>query len=517
MGRVYLASTPAGRPVALKVVRSELGEDPEFRTRFRREIQAAQRVHGLYTAQLVDADPDATPPWLVTAYVPGPSLEEAIAQHGPMPEAMVFRLIAGVAEALQAIHAADVVHRDLKPSNVLLAQDGPRVIDFGIAQAREATSLTRSDIMMGSPDFLAPEQVLDLPITPAIDVFALGSLAVYAAAGRPPFAGGSIVAAAHRVAYEPPDLTDCPAQLLTLIEACLEKQAKDRPSPSRIIEFCVTRAAETAESGQPWLAWGQVSAAAGSAEPATAQTGSGAGATGRAEQRRLRVPVGLAVAAALAAVAVIAVAFTSHLAAASNAAPGKASAPSTAAARRSASSAPRSTVVAAPPSATRAASPAASRASAPSVAASGVAESPSPTVSATKEKPVVLLSQDHPVFASSIQGAHWAAANAVDGNLTTRWSSAFSDPQWLEVDLGAVYDIHSVVLYWENAYATAFQIQVSDNGSTWTDLYPSISGYEGKQTLPVSGSGRYVRMYGTKRSTQYGYSLWEFQVFGNSP
>ncbi len=501
MGRVYLASTPAGRPVALKVVRTELGEDPEFRTRFRREIQAAQRVHGLYTAQLVDADPDATPPWLVTAYVPGPSLEEAIEARGPMPEAMVFRLIAGVAEALQAIHAADVVHRDLKPSNVLLAEDGPRVIDFGIAQAQEATSLTRTDIMMGSPGFLAPEQVLDLPITPAIDVFALGSLAVYAAVGRPPFAGGGIAAVAHRVAYEPPDLTDCPAQLLTLIEACLEKQAKDRPSPSQIIEFCVTRAAGTPESGQSWLAWGQTGDATDPAGLATAQ-------------RRLRLPVGLAVAAALAAVAVIAVALTSHLAAASNAAPGQAPAPSTAAARQPARPAPRSTAAAAPLSATRATSPAtspaASRPSAPSAAAP-----PSPTASATQERPVVLLSQGRPVFASSIQGDPWAAANAVDGNLTTRWSSAFSDPQWLEVDLGAVYDLHSVVLYWENAYATAFQIQVSDNGSTWTDLYPTISGYEGKQTLAVSGSGRYVRMYGTKRSTQYGYSLYEFQVFGN--
>jgi hypothetical protein len=504
MGRVYLASTPAGRPVALKVVRPELGEDPEFRTRFRREIQAAQRVHGLYTAQLVDADPDATPPWLVTAYVPGPSLEEAIEQHGPMPEAMVFRLIAGVAEALQAIHAADVVHRDLKPSNVLLAEDGPRVIDFGIAQAQEATSLTRADIMMGSPHFLAPEQVLDELVTPAIDVFALGSLAVYAAVGRTPFAGSSIATVAHRVAYEPPDLTDCPAQLLTLIEACLEKQAKDRPSPSQIIEFCVTRAAGTPESGQSWLAWGQTTDATDPAGLAPAQ-------------RRLRLPVGLAVAAALAAVAVIAVALTSHLAAASNAAPGKAPAPSTAAARQSARPAPRSAVAAAPPpSATRATSPAASTAaSRPSAPSAAAPPSPSPAVSATQEKPVVLLSQGRPVFASSIQGDPWAAANAVDGNLTTRWSSAFSDPQWLEVDLGAVYDIHSVVLYWENAYATAFQVQVSDNGSTWTDLYPTISGYEGKQTLPVSGSGRYVRMYGTKRSTSYGYSLFEFQVFGN--
>src|ERR1700723_1572683 len=197
MGRVYLAFTPAGRPVALKVVRSDLGDDRDFRIRFEQEIQAAQRVRGLYTAELIDADPAATPPWLVTAYVPGPSLEEVIDRDGPMPEAMVFRLIAGVAEALQAIHAAGVIHRDLKPSNVLLAQDGPRVIDFGIARALEAASLTRSDIMMGSPDFLAPELVQDLPISPALDVFALGSLAVYAATGRPPFGRGNLPAVAH--------------------------------------------------------------------------------------------------------------------------------------------------------------------------------------------------------------------------------------------------------------------------------------------------------------------------------
>jgi predicted Ser/Thr protein kinase len=541
MGRVYLAATPAGRTVALKVVRREFDEDPEFRTRFRREIQAAQRVNGLYTAQLVDADPEATPPWLVTTYVPGPSLQEAVERHGPMPEAMVFRLIAGVAEALRAIHAADVVHRDLKPSNVLLAQDGPRVIDFGIAQAQEATSLTRSGIMMGSPDFLAPEQVAELPITPAIDVFALGSLAVYAATGRPPFRGGSLVAVAHRVAYEPPDLTGCPAQLLTLIEACLEKRAKDRPAPSRIIEFCMARAAETPESGQTWLAWGEADAAADPAALTTAQApgaaavaagspggagsgssesggsgsggtgsgGTGYGSTGQAELPRLRVPARLAIAAALAGVAVGAVALAGHLATASNAAAGQAPGPG-AGARPPASAAPRSTEVAALPSVTRGAGPAASRSP-----ASGAAASPSPAVRAHQAKPVVLLSQGRPVFASSSQGAHWAAANAVDGDLTTRWSSAWSDPQWLEVDLGAVYDIHSVVLYWENAYATAFQLQVSANGSTWSDLYPALSGYAGEQTIPVSGSGRYVRMYGTQRATSYGYSLWEFQVFGN--
>jgi serine/threonine kinase PknH len=249
MGRVYMASTPAGRPVALKVVRPELGEDQVFRARFRQEIHAARRVHGLYTAQVLDADPAATPPWLVTAYVPGPSLHEAVTGHGPMPEAMAFRLVAGIAEALQAIHSAGVVHRDLKPSNVLLAPDGPRVIDFGIARALEATSLTRTGMMVGSPQFMAPEQILDKPVTPAIDVFALGSLAAYAVLGRPPFGEGHTAAVSYRVLHEPPDLNGCPPQLRTLIDRCLRKDAAARPAPSQIVEFCRARATGTAT---PW-------------------------------------------------------------------------------------------------------------------------------------------------------------------------------------------------------------------------------------------------------------------------
>ena len=249
MGRVYLASTPAGRSVALKVVRPELGDDQDFRARFRQEIQAARQVHGLYTAQLLDADPAATPPWLVTAYVPGPSLAQAVAENGPMPEAMVFRLIAGVAEALQAIHAAGVVHRDLKPSNVLLAPDGPRVIDFGIARALEATALTRSGMMVGSPQFMAPEQIRDQPVTPAIDVFALGSLAVYAARGRPPFGEGHSAALSYRVLHEPPDLDGCPPQLRALIESCLRKEASARPAPGQILEFCLAHTPGTGDPG----------------------------------------------------------------------------------------------------------------------------------------------------------------------------------------------------------------------------------------------------------------------------
>jgi Protein kinase domain len=249
MGRVYLASTPAGRPVALKVVRPELSEDQDFRARFRHEIEAARRVHALYTAQVLDADPAGTPPWLVTSYVPGPSLQQAVAGNGPMPEMMAFRLIAGVAEALQAIHAAGLVHRDLKPSNVLLAPDGPRVIDFGIARALEATSLTRTGMMVGSPQFMAPEQILGQPVTPAIDVFALGSLAAYAVLGHSPFGEGHTAAISYRVLHGPPDLDGCPPQLRTLIERCLRKDAAGRPAPGEILEFCLAR---TAGTTVPW-------------------------------------------------------------------------------------------------------------------------------------------------------------------------------------------------------------------------------------------------------------------------
>ena len=490
MGRVYLAYTPAGRPVALKVVRSELSHDRDFLVRFRQEIQAAQRVRGLYTAELIDADPAATPPWLVTAYVHGPSLDAVIDGNGPMTEAMVHRLVAGVAEALQAIHAAGVIHRDLKPSNVLLAQDGPRVIDFGIARALAAMPLTRSDIMMGSPDFLSPEQILDRPITPAIDVFALGALAAFAATGRLPFGQGNMTEVAHRVVHEPPDLAGCPVGLLTLIESCLEKTAETRPTPGRVLEFCLARAAELSGPSQPWPAWDLADGgpeAGGPAAGGPADSGPAAGGDVSAGRRRL--PLAAAgLAAAILAAAVIVIAMTSHLAADSTV--GSASAahhPVTRAARaaRAARVTPR-------------------------------LRRPTPAKRApVAAPPVVLLSQAHAISASSVQGYPWAAAYAVDGSLGTRWSSGWSDPQWLEVDLGATHAVTKVVLYWERAYATAFQIQVSGNGTTWTDLYSTTTGVGGVQTLQLTGAGRYVRMYGTHRGTQYGYSLFEFQVYGN--
>jgi hypothetical protein len=269
MGRVYLAFTPGGRPVALKVVRPEYGDDVEFRARFRQEIEAARQVHGLYTAQVLDAGPDAVPPWLVTAYVPGPSLTQAVREYGPMPAETVLLLVAGVAEALQAIHAAGVVHRDLKPSNVLLSSDGPRVIDFGIARAMEATTVTRTGMRVGSPQFMAPEQFAGRAVTPAIDVFALGSLATFAVLGRPPFGEGGEAELMYRILNEPPDLGDCPEPLRYLIGRCLAKDPAERPGPGEIISGCRRHTAgRTLQIAQSWLPAGMAALLADHVAPA---------------------------------------------------------------------------------------------------------------------------------------------------------------------------------------------------------------------------------------------------------
>ena len=261
MGRVYLAFTPGGRPVALKMIRTEFGDDEEFRARFRQEVAAAQRVHGLFTAQVLDADPDAPQPWLATSYVPGLSLREAISGHGPLPRATVLLLIAGTAEALQAIHAVGIIHRDLKPANVILAPDGPRVIDFGIARAAAAPALTLGGLVVGSPRFMAPEQARGEPTTPAVDVFALGSLATYAITGHPPFGTDSALAVLGRVINEPPDLAGCPADLRPLMESCLAKDPSRRPLPSEVITACRVAAGGGLAFDRSWLPTGIAAAA----------------------------------------------------------------------------------------------------------------------------------------------------------------------------------------------------------------------------------------------------------------
>ncbi|WCN02585.1 serine/threonine-protein kinase [Streptomyces sp. M92] len=255
MGVVYLSHTRGGQPVALKVVRRDYAQDPEFRRRFAHEVAAARRVQGPYTAPVLDSLTDGPEPWLAIGYVPGPSLASAVYQHGPLPLRTVLQLVAGMAEALQTIHAAGVVHRDLKPSNVLLASDGPRVIDFGIARAADTTALTGTDVRLGTPAYMAPEQAMGGDVTPALDIFALGLVAYFAATGRHPFGEGSSPALLYRIVSNEPDLTACPDELRGLVAACLAKEADARPTPARVIETCHTLAGTSGLARQEgwWL------------------------------------------------------------------------------------------------------------------------------------------------------------------------------------------------------------------------------------------------------------------------
>jgi serine/threonine protein kinase len=236
MGEVYLARSPGARLVALKVIRPEYADDPGFRRRFRREVDAARRVSGFFTAPVLDADPDGPRPWLATAYVPAPSLNEVVKRFGVLTEAALRTLGSGLAEALEAIHAAGLVHRDLKPGNVLVAADGPRVIDFGISKALDAAQATRTVGVLGTPGYMAPEQVnADPDIGPAADVFALGCVLVFAATGVSPFGTGDPAEILYRLVYEPPDLAGLPGSLSPLISACLAKEPAARPSVADVL------------------------------------------------------------------------------------------------------------------------------------------------------------------------------------------------------------------------------------------------------------------------------------------
>nr|WP_284712732.1 serine/threonine-protein kinase [Streptomyces sp. MSC1_001] len=235
MGTVYLARSRGGRAVAVKVARPELAADPSFRARFRAEVAAARRVGGFHTAQVVDADPDAEAPWLATAYIPGPTLSALVTAEGPMGEARLRSLGAALAEALEAIHACGLVHRDLKPGNIVMASDGPRVLDFGIARAVESTRLTATGSAFGTPGYLAPEQALGEEVTGAADVFALGAVLVAAAGGRP-FGDGTPMGLMYRAVHEAPDLASVPESLRGLVARCLAKQPADRPTPEEILD-----------------------------------------------------------------------------------------------------------------------------------------------------------------------------------------------------------------------------------------------------------------------------------------
>ncbi|MFJ2786422.1 serine/threonine-protein kinase [Streptomyces sp. NPDC093249] len=230
MGVVYLGSDRRGQRVALKVIRPDLAEDQEFRSRFAREVSAARRIRGGCTARLVAADLEAERPWFATQYVPGPSLHDRVAEEGPLRAADVATIGAALSEGLVAVHEAGVVHRDLKPSNILLSPKGPRIIDFGIAWATGASTLTHVGTAVGSPGFLAPEQVRGAAVTPATDVFSLGATLAYAAMADSPFGHGSSEVMLYRVVHEEPQLHGVPDALAPLIRACLAKDPEDRPS-----------------------------------------------------------------------------------------------------------------------------------------------------------------------------------------------------------------------------------------------------------------------------------------------
>ncbi|MGW2823245.1 protein kinase domain-containing protein [Streptomyces sp. NPDC001443] len=235
MGRVYLGRSAGGRTVAVKIVHPHLALDEEFRARFRREVESARRVGGAWTASVLDADPTAPVPWVATAYAAGPSLAAAVADVGPLPAHSVRALTAGLAEALAAVHDLGLVHRDVKPSNVLLTLDGPLLIDFGIARATDGTaSLTSTGVSVGSPGYMAPEQILGDGVTGAADVFSLGAVLAYAATGEPPFPGDSSAALLYKVVHEEPRLGDLEGDLRVMAQACLAKAPGDRPAPREV-------------------------------------------------------------------------------------------------------------------------------------------------------------------------------------------------------------------------------------------------------------------------------------------
>ncbi|MFF1645394.1 serine/threonine-protein kinase [Streptomyces sp. NPDC058240] len=235
MGRVYLGRSAGGRTVAVKVVHPHFALDEQFRARFRREVDAARRIGAQWTAPVLDADPDAPIPWVATGYVAGPPLSAAVAEHGPLPENAVRTLGAGLGEALAAVHEQGVIHRDVKPSNVLLALDGPRLIDFGIAHAIGATaSLTSTGVSVGSPGYMAPEQIRGTDISGAADVFSLGAVLVYAATGTAPFLGDSSAVLLYKVVHEEPELGELEGDLREVVAGCLEKEPEDRPTPMEL-------------------------------------------------------------------------------------------------------------------------------------------------------------------------------------------------------------------------------------------------------------------------------------------
>ncbi|MEV7283857.1 serine/threonine-protein kinase [Streptomyces sp. NPDC093252] len=257
MGKVYLGSSRSGRRVAVKVIRPDVAADTEFRTRFRREIEAARRVGGAWTAPVIDADPDAAVPWLASDYIDAPDLGTLVHRRGPLDEADGLRLAGGLAEALESVHRAGLIHRDLKPPNVLMTGNGPRLIDFGIARAFDGTTrVTGTGLIVGTPGFMSPEQAEGAELTPPSDVFSLGGVLFFAVTGREPFGSGGAASVLYRVVHDEPDLTAVPSRLRPVLSACLHKDPAHRATLDQLLGLIDGRAVgpvptQAAEHRQP--------------------------------------------------------------------------------------------------------------------------------------------------------------------------------------------------------------------------------------------------------------------------
>jgi serine/threonine protein kinase len=257
MGEVFLGQSPGGRQVAVKVIRPDLASDPLFRARFAQEVATARTVSGIFTVPVVDADVNAAQPWLVTAYVEGPSLADAVGRRGPMTPGLVLALAAGLAEGLEVIHAAGVLHRDLKPSNVLLASDGPRIIDFGISRAADASGVTATGFAAGSPGYMSPEHALGSATAPPSDIFSLGSVLMFAATGNEPFGPGTAPAVLYRVVHEQADTSQLAPQLRPLVERCMAKDPRQRPTAAQLVAElgALAQAARLQPETEPLVPW----------------------------------------------------------------------------------------------------------------------------------------------------------------------------------------------------------------------------------------------------------------------